>query len=108
MEELLTKININEPRIKRLVVNIVSSNLSSLAMPCFYPELKKQQKEKNDKDITLTKEQLAALNQLAGERQINSKNYLIKESGIEHDRLILCDPEHLTNDEAIPGVKINI
>lgn len=73
-----------------------------------YPELKKQQKEKNDKDIILTKEQLAALNQLAGERQINSKNYLIKESGIEHDRLILCAPEHLTSDEAIPGVKINI
>lgn len=41
MQELLTKININEPRIKKLVVNIVSSNLSSLAMPCFYPELKK-------------------------------------------------------------------
>ena len=41
MEELYRKLKIDESRIKRLVVNIVSSNLSSLAMPCFYPELKK-------------------------------------------------------------------
>jgi hypothetical protein len=41
MQELFSKLKMDEPRIKRLVVNIVSSNLSSLAMPCFYPELKK-------------------------------------------------------------------
>jgi hypothetical protein len=41
MQELLNQVKIDESRIKRLVVNIVSSNLSSLAIPCFYPELKK-------------------------------------------------------------------
>ena len=41
MQELLSKLQMDESRVKRLVVNIVSSNLSSLAIPCFYPELKK-------------------------------------------------------------------
>ena len=41
MDELLQKIKMNEPRLKRLVVNIISSNLSSLSEPCYYPELKK-------------------------------------------------------------------
>jgi len=41
MQELLSKLSMNEARVKKLVVNIVSSNLSSLAIPCFYPELKK-------------------------------------------------------------------
>jgi len=29
------------PKIKRLIVNIISHNLSSLSEPCFYPEVKK-------------------------------------------------------------------
>ena len=41
MEEFYGKLKMDEPKIKRVVVNVVSSNLSSLAMPCFYPELKK-------------------------------------------------------------------
>lgn len=41
MEELYSKLKMDEARIKRIIVNVVSSNLSSLAMPCFYPELKK-------------------------------------------------------------------
>ena len=79
-----------------------------------FPELKKQV-EKNDKgeeksvvDITLTAEQLTKLEQLAQERQVNSKNYLINQHGISHDRLILCAPEHRKDEDAIAGVEINI
>lgn len=41
MKQLLEKMKIDEARVKQLVVNIVSSNLSSLSEPCFYPEVKK-------------------------------------------------------------------
>jgi len=41
MDELLQKVKMNEARIKRVVVNIISSNLSSLSEPCYYPEVKK-------------------------------------------------------------------
>ena len=41
MKELTSKLKMNESRMKRIVVNVISSNLSSLATPCFYPELKK-------------------------------------------------------------------
>lgn len=73
-----------------------------------YPELKKQQADNNKKEINLSKAQLSALEQLAISRQINAKNYLIKENNIAHDRLILCEPEHKTDQDAIAGVEINI
>ncbi len=72
-----------------------------------YPEIKDKSKNKNE-EITLTEEQSLRLNQLARERQINSKDYLVKQRGIEHDRLILCAPEHKTDDNAIAGVEVNI
>lgn len=73
-----------------------------------YPELKKQQNDKNKEQLTLSDEQVTALNQLATQRQINTKNLLITENNISHDRLILCEPEHKTNEDAIAGVEINI
>ena len=75
-----------------------------------YPALKEKQKEKVDdnKETQLTKEQNTALVQLAQKRQINIKNYLIKESAVTHDRLILCAPEYQTHEDAIAGVEINI
>ena len=72
-----------------------------------YPELRDKSKNKNE-EITLTEEQSLRINQLARERQINSKDYLVKQRGIEHDRLILCAPEHKTDDNAITGVEVNI
>lgn len=73
-----------------------------------YPELKKQQNDKNKEQITLSSKQVTALNQLAKQRQINTKNLLITENNISHDRLILCEPEYKTNEDAIAGVEINI
>jgi len=72
-----------------------------------YPGLKEKLKN-NKAEIKLTDKQLLQLNQLARERQVNSKNYLVKQRGIEHDRLILCAPEYKTEDNAIAGVEINI
>ncbi len=72
-----------------------------------YPGLK-DKLENNTAEIKLTDKQLLQLNQLARDRQINSKNYLVKQRGIEHDHLILCAPEYKTEDNAIAGVEINI
>jgi len=68
------------------------------------PDLKKQ----NEKDSKASKEQSATLEKLASDRQINSKNYLIKQAKIGHDRLILCEPEHKDKEGEISGVEINI
>ncbi len=79
-----------------------------------YPALKEQPKEKqkekldDNKEIQLSKEQNTALVNLAQQRQENIKEYLIKESAIAHDRLILCEPEYQTQEDAIAGVEINI
>ncbi len=73
-----------------------------------YPTLNKKKISKDDQEQPLTNAQRLALTLLAKERQENVKNYLIKESSITHDRLILCAPEHQTHDEAIAGVEINI
>ncbi len=72
-----------------------------------FPELKKQDK-KDSAEIELTTKQMAALTQLAADRQNNTKNYLINNNKIEHNRLILCEPEHKTDEDAIAGVAINI
>jgi len=71
------------------------------------PDLKKQ----NDKDGEApkpSKEQSTALTKLANDRQVNSKNYLIKQARIDHERLILCAPEHKDKEGEISGVEINI
>jgi len=72
-----------------------------------YPGLKEKLKN-NKAEIKLTDKQLLQLNQLARDRQINSKNYLVKQRGIEHDRLILCAPEHKSEEDAVAGVEIII
>lgn len=70
------------------------------------PKTKIQQGDK--KEITLSIEQVTALNQLASQRQTNIKKYLIKEGNVTQDRLILCAPEHQEDANAIAGVEINI
>jgi len=61
-----------------------------------------------DETIKVSTAQRDALHQLATERQTNIKNYLIKQGGLAHDRLILCEPEHKMDKNAIAGVEINI
>lgn len=68
-----------------------------------YPETKKQ-----GENTTLSVDKIATLNLLANERQNNSKNYLIINGKIKHDRLILCEPEYKANEKNIAGVEINI
>jgi len=41
MEQLLQKSKIKDSQLKTLITRIVAKNLSALAEPCFYPELKK-------------------------------------------------------------------
>ena len=72
------------------------------------PENKTDDITKTGDSLRLSKEQVTGLNNLAHERQENSKNLLVEKYKIEHERLILCDPEHNTDDDAIAGVEINI
>ena len=74
-----------------------------------YPNLKTPpEKNKSDLVTDLSKDQISGLNQLATDRQIASKNYFIEVAKVSHDRLILCEPEHQTNEDAISGVDVNI
>ena len=79
-----------------------------------YPDLKDEMTEnRKDKDTTndeivLTEKMKSKLKTLATERQINSKNHLISEANISHDRLILCEPTPSVESDAKAGVEINI
>jgi len=78
-----------------------------------YPETKEKHEsnkkdEPKDRAVTLSAEQSSRLEKLARDRQVNSKNYLINDKGIAHDRLILCAPEHSEDEDAIAGVEVNI
>ena len=53
-------------------------------------------------------ERLQQLKQLAMERQENVKNHLVTQGKIAHNRLILCEPEHSDQADAIAGVEISI
>ena len=53
-------------------------------------------------------ERLTKLKQLGSERQEAVKSYLIDVGKIEHSRLILCEPEHSDDTEALAGVEISI
>ncbi|MGB5643640.1 MAG: DUF748 domain-containing protein [Gammaproteobacteria bacterium] len=53
-------------------------------------------------------ERLTKLKQLGSERQDAVKNHLIEIGKIEHDRLILCEPEHSDDAESVAGVEISI
>ena len=76
-----------------------------------FPDIKPkadQDKSESDKSLQLNAEQNAALKTLAQDRQTKSKKLLIDKYKIEHNRLILCAPEHQDDDDAIAGVEINI
>ena len=70
--------------------------------------LTRTDKDKAEASLVLSKDQSIALKQLATERQIASKNYLMNSGNITHDRLILCEPELQIDDTAIAGVDVNI
>lgn len=72
-----------------------------------FPELVKPENSDNKKPVKLSKEQYVTLDNIAVKRQVNTKNYLIKEFGITHDRLILCEPLH-DSDNDVAGVEITI
>ena len=61
---------------------------------------------KNIKPVS--SERLTELKQLGSERQETVKSYLIDVGKIEHNRLILCEPEHSDDTEALAGVEISI
>jgi len=104
----LSKLLIEKPQVHLTLCGV--TNQQDIFM--LYPERKieKQREENKTNAITIafTEEQTSRLSELASERQINSKNYLVNTRGIEHDRLILCAPEHKEEDEAVSGVEINI
>ncbi|NOQ90824.1 MAG: DUF748 domain-containing protein, partial [Gammaproteobacteria bacterium] len=102
----LSKLLIEKPQVHLTLCGITNKQ----DVFALYPELKpkKENADKTNKDAPLTKEQTLKLDQLARDRQVNSKNYLIKQHNIDHSRLILCAPEHKDNDENISGVEINI
>lgn len=56
----------------------------------------------------LNAKQIKEIKNVSQQRQINSKQYLVGEKHIEHDRLILCAPDYELNKEAIAGVEIII
>ena len=104
----LSKLLIEKPRVHLTLCGV--TNQQDIFV--LYPERKiKKQSEENTTNaitISLTEEQTSRLSELASERQMKSKNYLVNTHGIEHDRLILCAPEHKEEDEAVSGVEINI
>ena len=53
-------------------------------------------------------ERLEKLKQLAVDRQENVKNRLVTQGEIAHNRLILCEPEHSDQADALAGVEISI
>ena len=56
----------------------------------------------------LSAERREKLKQLAVERQENVKNRLVTQGKIAHNRLILCEPEHSDQADALAGVEISI
>ena len=106
----LSKLLTEKPQV-HLTLCGVTNQQDALAL---FPELKEQleksnkEGEKSSVDIKFTTEQSSQLDQLAKDRQDNSKNYLIDNHGIAHNRLIVCEPEYRKEEDAIAGVEINI
>jgi len=113
----LSKLMIEKPQVHLTLCGMTNR----LDVYKLFPELKKQNEKQPEKaadpddeepepalKIILSAEQSSRLETLASQRQVNSKNYLVTEHEIQHDRLILCAPEHNTDEEAIAGVEINI
>ncbi len=106
----LTKLLTEKPQVHLTLCG--TTNQSDLFR--LYPDIEKKVSDnKKDKDTTndevvLTTGHKEKLKKLATERQVNSKNYLITESKISHDRLILCEPAPSGEADAKAGVEINI
>jgi hypothetical protein len=98
----LTKLLTEKPQVRLSMCGVTNSK----DIFALFPDIKKP--KDSSVDIKLAEEQNKKLDELAQQRQVNAKNYLIKESGIGHERLILCAPEHRTEEDAIAGVEINI
>ncbi len=97
----LAKLLIEKPQI-HLTLCGITNQADYFAL---YPEKKKSEE---NKAIVLNETENLSLNKLATERQNSSKNYLIEEGKLTADRLIVCEPEHRTEKEAIAGVEVNI
>ena len=98
----LTQLLTEKPQVRLSMCGVTNSNDTYT----LFPDIKKP--KDSSAEIKLTDEQQQKLGELAQQRQVNAKNYLIKESGIGHERLILCAPEHRTEEDAVAGVEINI
>jgi len=111
----LAKLMTEKPQIHLTLCGMTSPLDAYKLFPEFQKQKDEHQKNKTDDEelkstfkIILSDEQNSQLETLASQRQVNSKNYLITEHEIQHDRLILCAPEHNTDEESIAGVEINI
>jgi len=97
----LTKLMKDKPKVHLTLCG--KTNLSDFL--ALYPKTKNNT---GTEKLKLSTTQRDALHQLATERQANIKNYLTKQAGLAHGRLILCEPEHKMDKDAIAGVEINI
>jgi hypothetical protein len=100
----LAKLMTDKPQIHLTLCGVTNQN----DLYALFPDTKKTPDDKNVSEVPLTSEQANALQKLAMARQTNSKDHLINAANIEHNRLILCEPEHQTGKDAIAGVEINI
>ena len=98
----LTSLLTEKPQVRLSMCGITNSK----DIYALFPDIQKP--KDSSVEIKLTDEQYNMLEALAQRRQENAKNYLIKESGIGHERLILCAPEHRTDEDAVAGIEINI
>ena len=106
----LSKLLTEKPQVHLTLCGVTNQQDALTLFPELKQQLEKSNKEgeKSSVDIKLSTEQSSQLDQLAKERQDNSKNYLIDKHGIAHNRLIVCEPEYRKEDDAIAGVEINI
>ena len=106
----LSKLLTEKPQVHLTLCGVTNQQDARVLFPELKEQLEKSNKgeEKSHVDIKLTAEQSSQLDQLAKDRQDKSKNYLIDNHGIAHNRLIVCEPEYRKEEDAITGVEINI
>jgi len=106
----LAKLMSEKPQIRLTLCGLTNTADWRALFPALKEKKNARQKENKEEnnEKQLSEAHSSALTQLAQKRQINIKNYLIKESAITHERLILCAPEHQIQEDAIAGVEINI
>jgi len=102
----LSKLMTEKPGIHLTLCGVTNQQDAAVLFPDFKEQI--EDSIKAAKAFSLTASQAKKLEDLAQQRQVNSKNYLIAEHAIAHERLILCAPEHKTDKEAVAGVEINI